>query len=138
PFAANPIRCFPEYDQCLAHSLIIYASRGPWVGPLTGSPRTQQTHRGLAMQATHRNEFIQDTPPFLPVARGITCYQRTDQLISCCHTDPPHLRSPSPLLGSNLREATDQPPGEFQARQRGRHLAHPAPGWKDPSAARRL
>ena len=45
-----------------------------------GSPRTQQTHRVLAMQTTHRDEFIQDAPSFLPVARGITCHQRTDQL----------------------------------------------------------
>src|SRR5579862_8251354 len=81
------------------------------------SPHTQQAHRVLAMQATHRNEFIQDTPTFLPVARGITCCQRTEQLISCCHTDLPHRRSPSTLLGSKLREATGQPPGAFPARQ---------------------
>jgi hypothetical protein len=84
-------------------------------------PGTQQTHRVLAMQATYRNEFIQDTPSFLPVAPGITYHQCTNQFISCCHTDLPHLRSPSVLLGSKLREATGQPPGAFQARQCGHH-----------------
>jgi hypothetical protein len=55
---------------------------------LTGLPRSQQTHRVLAAQATHCDEFVQDTSSFLPVARGITCYQCSDQHIPCCHTDP--------------------------------------------------
>ena len=65
----------------------------------------------------HGNEFIQDTPSLSPVARGVSHRQCTDQLVSCCHTDPPHLRSPSTLLRSKLHEATGQPPGAFPARQ---------------------
>jgi hypothetical protein len=44
------------------------------------------------MQATHSGEFVQDPSSFLPAARAVPSCQRSHQLVSCRHADPPHLR----------------------------------------------
>ena len=55
-------------------------------------PGAQQTHRVLAMQTTHSGEFVQDPSSLLPAARTVPSCQRSHQLFSCRHADPPHLR----------------------------------------------
>ena len=57
----------------------------------------------LAMQATHSSEFVQDPSSFLPATISVPSCQRSHQLVSCHHADPPHLlmdvpRYPRPLM----------------------------------------
>ncbi|MEA2770129.1 MAG: hypothetical protein QOD93_3091 [Acetobacteraceae bacterium] len=74
----------------------------------------------LAMQATHRGEFIQDAVSLLPVARRVTPSQRNHQFVSYRHTDPPMSASPRCTpVGSKLIEATGRGLGASQARQCG-------------------
>ena len=96
--------CLIRECSRVGRALPHYISAAPAVGrAMMGLPGTQQTHRVLAMHATHRNEFVQDTPSFLPVTPGVTCHQCTDQLISCCHTHPPHLPIPKHATDLTVR-----------------------------------
>ena len=92
PLAAHTVRRFPDHDQRLAHRVIIQAPPGSRAGPSAGLPGAEQTHRVLAMQATHRREFIENPASFLPVAQGVTSRQCNHHLVSCRHADPPHVR----------------------------------------------
>ena len=103
----KPGPMLPRSRSAPREPLIIYAPSWPRPRPLAGPTGAEQTHRVLAMQATHRHEFIQNAPPFLPIARGVTSRQRHHQLVSCRHADLPHVRPRRCTpVGSKLSEAT--------------------------------
>jgi hypothetical protein len=49
--------------------------------PPIGPPGAEQTHRVLAMQATHSGEFVQNPSSFLPAASAATSSSRVVMLI---------------------------------------------------------
>ena len=114
PLAAHTIRGFPDDDQRVSDGLTIYPPRRTRTGALARLPGAKKTHRVLAVEPTHRHEFVQDTAAMLSAARCVAPGQRNHQLVSCRHADLPHFRSRRcDTVGSISNEATLRNVGAF-------------------------
>jgi hypothetical protein len=90
PLAADPIRCLPDYDQRLAHSIVINPPPRARAALLIGLPASQQPHSVLTVKARHRRKLIQDATPLRATASGISFPEHHNQLVTRRHADPPH------------------------------------------------
>ena len=93
--AADPVRCFPQNDQCLAHCVVVNAPFGSRLRAVRPRRRTQHPRGMRAMVARHRGELAQDAPLLRSACLSIARRQRLQQLVSRRHAHPPQRRLPN-------------------------------------------
>jgi hypothetical protein len=107
--ATDPVRCFPQGQQCLPDRVVVYAVPGrPRRGCVdVGARDVQHTNGVLPRPPRHGDEFVEDPSLFLAGACPVSRAHGPHELAARVATDRIHrcLQSSGPL-GSRSREAT--------------------------------